>query len=412
MNLQDVVLSLRAGTAGGTTGAIFVLAIVAFAAVFAIGAIMFFVYARSPQGKIDALLDARAEDRKQSKWPMRIVVLLMLAFAVVAINYQMSRPSTCAQCHTKGGYVSSVKQTAHKDVGCLGCHGGTGLTGGLQTTASYGRWILVYTSMKRTPAISGVVVPDVNCLKCHAEVRTKTVTRRGVRVRHKDFLDNGAQCRDCHNSVGHGDIAREPTSPSMDDCVVCHDGKKASSECKTCHVKDELQVAAVTMNFPKLREAGSSNCYGCHDEKPCLRCHGITMPHPRGWAPNDGGPGISGSHALEGFTKRELCWRCHYSNGKPFQRPTTNGGFTQTVDGCPCHGSFGNMHGGTSWIKRHGTDASGKTHGPDADCGFCHQIDKLCVQCHDPSILDQYKPVPGNEKYPRQIPKPPGYWDY
>jgi hypothetical protein len=198
----------------------------------------------------------------------------------------------------------------------------------------------------------------------------------------------------------------------MDDCVSCHDGEAASSDCETCHIADELEVASNTAKLPKLKDVDSSNCYGCHDETPCLRCHGITMPHPEGWAPNDGGPGISGSHARQGFTDRELCWRCHYSNGQPFVRPASNGGFTQTSDGCTCHGSFGTMHGGEAWVAEHGLQATGQKTGAEASCYDCHDARYLCDQCHDPSMKERYNPQPGPDDYVRDMPRPEGYWEY
>lgn len=410
MNVQDFVLSLRGG-AGANTGTIVVVAVVIVAVLFTLGAVMFVAYTRSPRGRIDALLDARAEDTTVSKWPVRVTVLLLFALGMFGIDYYADRPATCGQCHSGSNYATTLKESPHRQVSCLSCHGGSGAAAGLQTTAKYARWILVYSSTKKDPKPTGGSVGAQSCLQCHSAVRKGVAEANGIRVRHSDFLELGAQCRDCHNSIAHGDLVGERTSPSMDDCVPCHDGKTASYECSTCHIKDELQAAA-DKRIPKMKEVESGNCYSCHDEKPCLRCHGITMPHPKGWAPGDGGPGNSGSHALEGFTDRELCWRCHYSNGQPFKRPATMGGFTQTPDGCTCHGSFGNMHGGEAWVKEHGLQATGQKTGVEAECAMCHNVDQLCVQCHDASMVKRYAPTSGPDNYQRSIAKPHDYWEY
>lgn len=412
MSIQDIVLAIRGGASGGSTGTIVLGAVIIIALSFVVGAVVYVFYRNSPRGRVDALLDVRAQSRSTSRWPMRLAMVGLLIAGFFAAGYAVDRPSTCFQCHQEASYAQTLQESAHADVSCLGCHGGTGVAGGIQTAATYGRWVYTYASTQKPPEPSGDSVSDAACLQCHAGVSSGVSTNNGIRVRHSDFLEQGAHCRDCHNDTAHGDKVIEPTSPSMDDCVSCHDQETASAECETCHVKDELLVASETAKLPKLTHANTGDCYGCHEEKPCLECHGITMPHPKGWGPKDGGPGLSGSHALEGFTDRELCWRCHYSGDQPFERPATRGGFTQTADGCTCHGSFGDMHGGEAWVAEHGLQATGRKSGPEAECFACHDARYLCDQCHDETMKEKYDPKVGPESYIRDIPKPEGYWEY
>ncbi len=410
--MQDLILSMRGGTTAASTGTIVMIAVVVLVVVLVISTLIYLWYGNSPRGRVDALLDSRVSSRRTSRWPMRIAALVLVIAAFFASQYLIDRPSTCFTCHQTHEPAETLAQSGHAGVSCMSCHGGAGVTGGLQTMARYGRWVVVYTASQKAPEPQGTSVSDSACLSCHRDVRSGTATRNGINVRHSDFLEAGAHCRDCHNSTAHGAAVAEPTSPSMDDCVVCHDGLKASAECTVCHAVDSLQLASKTANLPKITHADSDNCYGCHDEQPCLECHGITMPHPPGWGPDDDGPGLSGTHAREGFASRELCWRCHYSGDRPFERPVTKGGFTQTPDGCTCHGSFGNMHGGEAWVAEHGLQATGQKTGPEAECYMCHDARYLCDQCHDESMKDRYDPTVGPERYQRDIPKPDGYWEY
>ena len=249
-------------------------------------------------------------------------------------------------------------------------------------------------------------VEDAACLSCHGYVATETTERKGVRVRHKDFLELGARCRDCHNSTAHPNAVPEPSSPEMADCIVRHDGETVSADCEMCHPGDPLQYTASSEELPKVQDLDTSNCYGCHDEyAECLFCHGQTMPHPPGWGPADAVQGRSGDHANEGFLDRESCYRCHYSPG---------GIFEFSADNCqPCHTTPGPMHGGAPWVAEHGLQATGQRGGELSDCYTCHPSQDFCAGCHPASYAELYAPIGGADSYRRDFPKPPPeYFDY
>jgi hypothetical protein len=183
----------------------------------------------------------------------------------------------------------------------------------------------------------------------------------------------------------------------MNGCLPCHDGKKAPSECKTCHVQDIAQSKSTLnkMKTTKIRISGSYNvCYKCHDPSPCLRCHGISMPHPPGWGPSDATSTAAGTHPKQGFTDREMCFRCHFAKGQPF---------VGSNESCVCHGYFGTMHGGPVWVKEHGLEASGQKTGQLAECGMCHIVSSFCVYCHPASITERYRPIVGPDNYKRSL---------
>lgn len=407
--IQDFIVNLRSSIMGESStadvGRVLIPIVLLIVVIAAIAIVLYALYLRTPRGRVEALFEDRAVRSDTSRWPTRIVIGAAILIAIAVPAYQMQRPSQCAKCHTEVNYTKTLAASPHQGVNCLACHGQTGVAAPAANTAQYVRWIFVYASTQKAPEQQGSVVSSSACIACHQSVLSEVATSNGIRVRHSDFLDKGAQCRDCHNSVAHGDSVIKPTSPQMNDCIVCHDGSTASSECDYCHVEDVAISSARSSSLPKVQNLDTGNCYICHDEKPCLQCHGVSMPHPSGWAPNDGGPGNSGTHAYEGFKNRDLCWRCHFAEGQPM---------VASNESCSCHGLLGKMHGGEAWVQEHWKEATGVKSGRYSECSTCHTVDTLCVQCHPASYAEKYNPLPpsATDSYQRDIPYDPNYWNY
>jgi hypothetical protein len=161
----------------------------------------------------------------------------------------------------------------------------------------------------------------------------------------------------------------------MQKCVVCHDGKRASASCETCHDEDVGTPSASPGRLANVELTNASHpgaCYACHNDEPCTACHGVTMPHPSDW---------KDMHIRDGFARKEICWRCHYEPGKPF--------LPSDKSCAPCHGLKGSMHG-PNWLKEHGPQATGEADGHHVRCISCHSW--RCDRCHDTSFNDRYAP--------------------
>jgi len=405
--MQDFILGIRNLFTGGGLGTANVSGILlplVFIAVFIIlvTLVLYALYMRTPKGRVEALLEERAVRGDTNRWPMRLTVVLVIVAGVAFLSYQMDRPSQCASCHTEVDYAATVAESPHSEVSCLSCHSQPGAVGRISAVATYARWVFVYGSTKSEPQPQSGSVSSDRCLSCHSEITSGVTELNGVKVQHSDFLDTGVGCRECHNSVAHGDAVIQPSEPAMNKCLMCHDGETASSECDVCHVDDPATFASRASSLPKVNNLDTGNCYACHEERPCLTCHGSTMPHPADWGPNENGPGLSGSHPYEGFKYRERCWRCHFAPERPF-RPAD--------EGCDCHGIFGQMHGGEAWVDEHWRQATGAKPGAEAQCFDCHG-QFLCDQCHPASYRELYDPVVGYNNYERDIPYDPDYWEY
>ena len=393
---------------GGSNQTLFFM-IAAVIVALLIVAIVYLVSMTTPQGRLDALLDERASRTRRSpasRWTLRLVGVILLLAAVAMTSNYLGEPSQCARCHGDSPQQIALAESAHAGVDCMSCHRKTGFTGPARTALTYARWVYTYAAVDERPDPVAGSVEDAACLSCHGYVTTETTERKGVRVRHSDFLELGSRCRDCHNSTAHPNAVQEPSSPEMADCIVCHDGETVSADCEVCHPGDPLQYTASGEDLPKVQDLDTSNCYGCHDEyAECLFCHGQTMPHPPGWGPEDAPPGLPGDHANAGFVDRDSCYRCHYSPG---------GIFEFSADNCePCHETPGRMHGGEPWVAEHGLQATGQKGGELSDCYTCHGSSGFCAGCHPASYAELYSPIGGADNYPRDLPKPPAeYFDY
>lgn len=65
-------------------------------------------------------------------------------------------------------------------------------------------------------------------------------------------------------------------------CTTCHTG----SYCSDCHkaTRPTSHETDWLKTHGKAGIAGMESCVGCHDEqKYCDSCHGLEMPHPKGW---------------------------------------------------------------------------------------------------------------------------------
>lgn len=249
--------------------------------------------------------------------------LLMLVFVLVLVftaNYYAERQSSCLGCHTRSTEYAALKKTAHKDVQCISCHKAAGATGYLRQKVDFLRMLFVFYSKggkDNNPAMQAKGGSfDSACLRCHGDILKRNVRKENLVMSHKEKVGTEFSCADCHNQVAHPGISKPVKQYDMFDCSVCHKEVHASNRCGTCHPQYAMGVIlAKDVELPKTELPEVLNCYGpCHDEKKeCLPCHGVTMPHPEDWV------GEVPQHArYAAFTRKKLCWRCHYDGDKYF----------------------------------------------------------------------------------------------
>lgn len=401
--LQDLITSLRSSLAGGDVVKNAIIAVVIVLVVgIIVGGVVYFTYLVSPKGRIDTILKESAARDRRSVWIARLALLPLVLIALIGTGSYMGRSSECGRCHG-AARAAALARSSHRNVGCIACHGDQGLAGPVRQIVTYARWVSVYALTRERPKSTGADVDERACITCHQKIASSTVTRNGIRVRHSDFLAAGNRCADCHNAIAHPDVAARPSEPKMSNCLACHNGEIASTDCEVCHVRDPvLRRLPKGKGFAKVslgEEEWENSCFKCHNPAPCTRCHGLRMPHPPGWA-RKGGADEPNLHARVAFTNRQVCWRCHFK-GRDVFSPNP-----QACSACHEPGMATKMHGGPVWVQEHGLEAIGKKTGVFAACFACHST-TLCGDCHRASYSKRYRPKTGPDNYRRAVPLDP-----
>lgn len=275
-----------------------------------------------------------------------VIGALVSGYAITGSNAYCART-----CHVNEESV--IQATALNHAKCVSCHERPGLAS--MSGNIPGRASMVVSRLRRTTP-QGALVDSRACLRCHCGVVQGVATTNGIKMSHVEPLNAGLSCSGCHQKAGHGSSRLNSMSP----CIVCHDGKSASSDCLTCHVTQPLASpvkagsggrglasASATLGsgsvvYP-LVDIDPNQCGKCHDQaRQCDTCHGLRMPHS--------GQFIHGGHApLAAFERKQACWRCH-----------------QLTECYRCHGPF-TAHP-SDWKQSH------KTNPWDAGCA-CHVKD-------------------------------------
>ena len=297
----------------------------------------------------------------------------------------------CEDCHSKiASSASSLDNNLPREESCRSCH---------------------EIDRKDYAKNNGPGRAPGNCAACH--LRFDEQVGRVERVRlpipnlkfsHQAHLQRKAQCQDCH-----GDLVRENVGlatraqlPTMQDCVSCHDGKKASDACISCHisqagaiVKTEfaglgslqpsgvLRGAAHDLNFRQSHKYAAQNdqdfCASFHKKKFCVDCHnGVTKPmdfHAGDYISmhsidaRRNSSDCSSCHRIQTF-----CQGCHSRMGVAADR--------KLLDGMPLPGSY-HPPGwvGSGLAGRSPNDHSFEAQRNIKQCASCHR-ESFCTKCH------------------------------
>ncbi len=280
---------------------------------------------------------------------VEIFIVIILLITTSTLIYT-STPTFCKSCHVMQNEHENWKASAHQNVGCIACHHQPGLLGfGIGKNSLLRMTFKFFAKTYENPILTEV--GNDSCNRCHEGVKDKSLISHTIKVSHKEFLEKGAKCIDCHNTVAHGKTILHRKYPHMDYCVTCHNDKEATSKCELCHVEDIGKRPREVMDYPKVHLEQIISCDGCHDTKTCNECHGIEMPHPPDFA-------SPWQHAkLAVFERQRVCSKCH------------------SLDFCnQCHlfpghqYEFKSTHGNAGW--------------DDHNCLGCHRTENFCALCH------------------------------
>ncbi len=173
-----------------------------------------------------------------------VAAVLLIIVGVGGVAYGLSleeHNDFCASCHTEPEstyYARALKSpptdlaSVHlqKNVKCIDCHGGappTDRLGGLMQGAH--DYVLYLSGSYHHPAITTNPLPDVNCVKCHANVFARRTIQNHWHFYLPDWQkalgDKAAGCVNCHNShtTAQGNVVKfVPDTKINPVCQACH----------------------------------------------------------------------------------------------------------------------------------------------------------------------------------------------
>ena len=251
--------------------------------------------------------------------PLATAALVLFLLAELAFVGQAWTETGCDWCHVPRQAAEEHRLTPHKDVRCLECHQGRGGLAPLELNlrAAHDLWEQITPWTQPDP--SRAALPDRVCLGCHAEDIAALTTSAAMRMSHREPVEAGMGCRDCHAQATHGASATSPV-PGHSSCSGCHDGRQAGNGCTVCHrsrpEETALPAAEDMYHGPdglQLHGLGtSSSCPICHPRTFCKPCHDLELPHdPASFPFLHGKTAIETPGACADCHAQRFCDDCH-----------------------------------------------------------------------------------------------------
>ena len=238
------------------------------------------------------------------------------------------------------------------------------------------------------------------------------IPRPNLKMNHLVHVEAGTPCTGCHVGVDQAGLAtRDNALPLMATCLTCHDGRRASKRCTTCHLSAPTGKLRTSLPTGKLRPSGRylgdphdasfvkdhaavararrPYCESCHTRKDCSDCHtGYLRPgrvHPSNWTlvhpVRARGNDLNSTSCLR---LQSFCADCHTRSGAVSSGPNAY------------ERSRESFHP-AGWLDpgpgRQGKPRSPEHHAYQAQrnlrtCASCHS-ESSCVTCHAAGSLNR-----------------------
>lgn len=242
--------------------------------------------------------------------------LIFIVGLMLGIPYYItSQNQYCSTCHAMESYYKTWQNSTHANTNCLACHVEPGWKSGAYHFVRTTREIytnLVGSTGERSPFYSAP--SNALCFTCHTQARDVSASGDLIIPHTKHVNMRGLKCIDCHKYLVHFKNPEGKNTPSMTICYKCHDGKKASKECRACHTKKSFPETHKSPDFLSghgaLAQTEGKTCAKCHAWTPgyCTECH---LKRPASHA----GIEFRTYHKERAQTRQQGCYVCH---GKAF----------------------------------------------------------------------------------------------
>ncbi|MBI4733640.1 MAG: NapC/NirT family cytochrome c [Rubrobacteridae bacterium] len=331
--------------------------------------------------------------------------ILIVAFVVImgVAFWGTSQSGFCANCHEIKPSETTWKMSSHSKVDCVACHIEPGPVNTVVKKVSAIQEVAVhFTSSFTTPlnkdSALSKTMPSEQCTVCHnAPISPKFGLLAFPHDKHSK-----TNCAYCHNRVAHEGYTTYVNRVEMESCIKCHEGKKVSVACTTCHPDGVAQKPSNHLTgdwISSHKPMASSKCYsGCHSQTFCNNCHSGSKTLPAShkaanWSKSHK-TSVNASCA-ESCHTQTFCNKCHKnSTARPASHTTGNWVGTHKnsanlscTNGCHvksycnnCHqgqgtGSLPASHKAANWSSSHRKVAN-------SSCtSGCHSK-SFCDNCH------------------------------
>lgn len=242
--------------------------------------------------------------------------LVFIIGLVIGIPYYItSQNQYCSTCHSMETYYKTWQNSTHANTACLVCHVEPGFKNQayhfIRTTRE------LYTNLvgageERSPYYQAP--SNAVCFTCHTQYRDISASGDLIIPHGQHVKMQGLKCIDCHKYLVHFKNPEGKNTPSMTICYKCHDGKKATKECRACHTKKAYPVSHKDPTFMEnhgtMAQTQGKECAKCHAWTPgyCTECH---LKRP---ASHDG-IAFRSTHSERAAVRQQGCYVCH---GKAF----------------------------------------------------------------------------------------------
>lgn len=290
-----------------------------------------------------------------------IAIGLYVFWSSIFLPLAADHTSLCGRCHATSRAYRNSYFSAHREIGCLACHRNPGIGGRLSADLRGLRNLSA--GFGRSQPQEQFVDNDA-CLACHDEITDEVSKDRTVKMSHREVIDAGWRCGECHGNTGHklGGIKGALQNPSMDKCFGCHLSQPRLRRCRACHIGSipkgtpknvaAMGSAAHVKDWKRSKhgQAEQDPCAVCHEGAFCKSCHKVSLPHSKANWPYQ--------HSAAAKIDEQACHQCH--------RPQ----FCLDCHKVP-------MPHQNDYNRKHMTDPAGA----DTVCYNCHLKDQ-CEACH------------------------------
>lgn len=210
------------------------------------------------------------------------------------------------------------------------------------------------------------VQDTAQCHTCHPPGAAKRISLPPARLKfpHRRHVVAGVSCEECHAGVRDTALATRDHLPRERQCLTCHESRRVSVRCPTCHLTGPDGLLRTwfppsTLDEPdKLPPGGRPEVVASASP---YRFNGRLVP--RGARGADHDAEWHRTHGPVANADPQLCSTCH----GPDHCRTCHGGDLRPVRLHP-----------DDWVSVHPIAARGQ----ELQCQSCHRLQTFCRDCH------------------------------